>query len=76
MAVEQLQKLDKDDFNDDEKDEAARIREERGEELLLVSGWLEFIEVHIIMMSLNVAQQSYQQTVARWNLWLQNIPQF
>ena len=38
MAVEQLQKLDKDDFNDDEKDEAARIREERGEELLLVSG--------------------------------------
>jgi len=76
VAVEQLQKLDKDDFNDDEKDEAARIREERGEELLLVSGWLEFIEVHIIMMSLNVAQQSYQQTVARWNLWLQNIPQF
>jgi len=38
VAVQQLERLDKDDFNDDEKDEAARIREERGEDLLLVSG--------------------------------------
>ena len=39
VAVQQLDKLDKDKFSDEDKEEAASIRKERREEeLMLVSG--------------------------------------
>ena len=39
VAVQQLDRLDKEKFNDEDKEAAARIREERAEEeLLLVCG--------------------------------------
>jgi len=45
VAVPQLDRLDKDRFNDKDKQEAASIREERREEeLLLVSGQLAVLK--------------------------------
>ena len=41
MAVQQLNRLDKDPFSDEDREEAAKIREKRREEeLLLVSAQL------------------------------------
>ena len=48
VAAERLDRLDKDKFDDDDKEEAERIRMECREEMLLVSGRCVVLKLYMI----------------------------